>query len=476
MTGTMTATPTPTAAATGTMTRTPTPTATATATSTQTPTATPTAGLGITDKNSANAPGVIINGDTVTVYVPEGSDDNSTTGTMQVVVESASNPLPTPTLIATDRVNSCTPTQSGEVVCSGQAGTVDLVPSGGGSPNILQLSNSTIPSINYANGVCLACGAMVDESLNLGIISSGLGFIPVDLIHSTVGTPINVAIAPDLNQVPGMDFGYDKANHLILSANYQILNTSTFTSSTPRFQIINISNPANPLIYRFTEAMTFFVGNGRMCGPGDNTDSDLWPDTTALDTVTKVAYVSFHTKPTCFDAPPNDIAMFDMSQATFDNVNNVWDTPSKTIQSITGTGLNGIDPISVESTNHLALVSAGDNNFGVLALPVKSGPGVTLAISDWANALMPNDPDGVAWAGWHEPNGLTTYVSPNTGKVMGVLMNNPMTSGNFSGSTYLALIDMNGLLKATRDPINAHKVDSTVNLQGSGLLTFVKIK
>ena len=429
----------------------------------------------MTDKNSANAPGVIINGNTVTVYVPEGSDDNSTTGTMQVVLESASSPLPTPTLIATDRVNSCTPTQSGQVVCSGQAGTVDLFPPGGGSPDILPLSNSTIPAINYAGGVCQACGAMVDESLNLGIISSGLGFIPVDLVHSTVGTPITVAIAPDLNQVPGMDFGYDKARHLILSANYQILSELNFTSSTPRFQIIDISNPANPLIYRFAEAMPFFVANGRLCGDG-TVNSDIWPDTTALDTATNIAYVTFHTKAPCFNAPPDDIAMFDMSQATFDNTADTWDTPSKTIQSITGTGLNGIDPISVESTNHLALVSAGDNNFGVLALPTTSGHGTTLTISDWANALMPNDPDGVTWVGWHEPNGLTTYVSPNTGKVMGVLMNNPMTSGNYSGSTYLALIDMKGLLNAKRDPISAHKVDGSVDLQASGLVTFIKIK
>jgi hypothetical protein len=419
---------------------------------------------------------VIINGNTVTVYVPQGSDDNSTTGTMQVVVESASSPLPTPALIATDRVNSCTPTQSGEVVCAGQAGTVDLIPSGGGSPNILQLSNSTIPTIDYAGGDCLACGAMVDESLNLGIISSGLGFIPIDLVHSTVGAPISVEIAPALNQVPGMDFGYDKAHHLILSANYQILSELNFTSSTPRFEIINISNPANPLSYVFEEAQPFFVGNGRMCGPDDTTDSDLWPETTALDTSTNIAYVTFHPQANCFAAPPDDIAMFDMSQATFNDSTSFWDTPSKTIQSITGTGLNGIDPISVESTNHLALVSAGDNNFGVLALPVKSGPGTTLAISDWVNGLMPNDPDGVTWAGWHDPDGLTTYVSPNTGKAMGVLMNNPTTNGNYTGSTYLALIDMNGLLEAMRDPTSAHKVDSSVNLESSGLLTFIKIK
>ena len=130
----------------------PSPTASATATATATPTAAPTPAPVSTDKNSANAPGVIISGTTVTVTVPLGSDDNDTHGAMQVVVEAAASPLPSPSLIATDRVNSCTPSSSREVVCSGQGGSADLIPAGGGAPTILPLSNlmsptSTIPPV-----------------------------------------------------------------------------------------------------------------------------------------------------------------------------------------------------------------------------------------------------------------------------------------------------------------------------------------
>jgi len=420
---------------------------------------------------------VEISGTTVTVNVPLGSDDDSATGMMQVVVENAASVLPTPSLIATDRVNSCTPSKSGEVVCSGQGGTVDLIPAGSSSPTILPLSASTVPTINYAAGDCQGCGALVDDTLSpaLAIISSGLGYIPVNLSTGTVGNPI-ATNGTNSTETVGVDFGYDMVNHLILSANYQVTDVATFGTSNPYFQIINIANPASPIVYEFVDAPGYFNSNGRTCGSSDN--NDKLPDVTALDTVTHIAYVTFHTPSTCFNAPPDDIAMFDLSQVVFTpGTPNTWDTPSKAIQSITGTGLNGIDPISVESTHHLALVSAGNNNFGVLVLPSASGAGNPAlsgtSITDWVNALMPNDPNNVAWAGWHQPSGLSTYVSPNTNKVMGVMMNNPSAT---TGPTFLAIVDMDDLLTALRDPSNAHKVDSSVNLVTSGLVRFVPVQ
>ncbi|HVN28690.1 MAG TPA: hypothetical protein VMT64_09410, partial [Candidatus Binataceae bacterium] len=384
----------------------------------------------------------------------------------------------TPDMLSTDRVNSCTPAQSGAIICSGQDGTVDLIPSGGQTPppTILELATFQLPVINYMSGDCIGCGMLVDDALNLGIWSTSLGFVPVDLIHGTLGNPIAVN-GTNNTEVPGIDFGYDKAHHRILSANYQLLGPDN--ASTPQFQIIDISNLAMPQIYEFAQAPGFFNNNGRTCASG--TFNDALPETTALDTSTGIAYVTFHTPTACFNAPPDDIAMFDLTRASFNNTTHTWDVPAgaSLSQSIMGTGLNGIDPISVDPSTHLALVSSGDNNFGVLVLPTASGVGANLAISDYVNALMPSDPDGRVWTGWHQPGGLTTYVSPNTGKVMGVLMNNPSASGTFFGSTYLALIDMQGLLNPSlRDPSpgNGHKIDSTVDLVGSGLVTFVKVR
>jgi len=223
------------------------------------------------------------------------------------------------------------------------------------------------------------------------------------------------------------------------------------------------------VVYDLTNDLNIFENNNRTCGSSMSPSDDL-PDTTAYDSSTQIAYVSFHTKSTCFNSPADDIAMFDMSQATFNATTHQWTTPSFLIQSITGTALNGIDSISVESKNHLAMVTAGDNNIGVLQLPTASGGNsASLAVTDWVNALMPMDPDGVAWNGWGEPDGVATYVSPNTGKVIGVLMNNPAGGG---GSTYLALIDMNALLAAPRDT-PPHQILGSIP---AGIVTFVKIK
>lgn len=444
------------------------------ATSTATATATATASVSATDRNSANAPGVLISGTTVNVFVPEGSDDLGNTGTFQVVVESAASPLPSPTLITTDRVTSCAPSASGQLVCSGQSGTVDLLPAAATSPTIQSIS--PLPNtVNYADGDCIACGAMVDDLLGLGIVSTGSGFLPVTLSNGTLGSliPTNTNPpppgTPDPNEVPGMDFGYDAMHHRILSANFQVTNLATFASSSPHFQVIDISTPATPVVYDLLNDQTVFVNNNRTCGTSMSANDDL-PDTTAYDTSTQIAYVSFHTKSTCFNAPPDDIAMFDMSQATFNATTHQWTTPAFLFQSITGTALNGIDSISVESKNHLAMVSAGDNNIGVLQLPAASGGNsASLAVTDWVNAQMPMDPNGVAWNGWGEPDGVATYVSPNTGKVIGVLMNNPAGGG---GSTYLALIDMSALLAAPRDT-PPHQILGPIP---AGIVTFVKIK
>ena len=475
-TATTTGTPTATATLTATATATSTATATATATSTASPSPTPTPGVIATDKNSANAPGIEILGTTVTVTVPFGSDATSTTGAAQVVIENGgATPLPTPAVISTDRVNSCTPAMTGEVVCSGQTGTIDLIPFGASSSNIITLPGPITP-VNYDDGVCIGCGAMVDDSLDLGIIASGNGFFPINLGTNALSTviPTNSAHA---DEEVGVNFGYDQINHLILSANYTVNPNNNFASTPAHFQIINISTPSSPVTYELANDQAFFNQVSHTCtsSMGGTIQSDIFPETAAIDTTTNIVYVTFHTPSACFSNPPNDIALFDMSQATFTQgmtaATTTWTSAGMQIQTLTGVGnLNGIDPISVEPTNHVAVVSGGGAPFGALQLPSTSGTG-TPAIVDWVSAVMPNDPSSAAWNGWTSPNGLATYVSPNTSKPMGVFMN----GGASAAPTYLAIVDINALLAATRDSSN-HKVASSVNLLTSGIVSFVPVQ
>jgi len=481
VTPTATATSTATVSATKTATTTPTATSTAAATSTATATATSTAsptatatptGPITTDKNSANAPGVTIQGTRVTVFVPFGSDVSSTHGAEQVAIENGGNPLPSPVVISTDRLNSCTPAKTGEMVCSGQGGTIDLIPVGATTSTIIT-PPGPIADINYADGDCMGCGAMVDDMLNMGIIATGNGFFPLNLTNSTLGTviPTNQTHA---DEAVGVNFGYDMTHHRILSANYTANPAQNFASTPAHFQIIDFSNPASPQAYELANDQGFFMQPSHTCTGTSTFPSDVFPETSAIDTSTNIVYVTFHTPSACFNNPPNDIALFDMNQSAFNEVGktNTWDCAAKNIQTLTGiSNLNGIDPISIESANHLALVGGGSPPFGVLQLPSTSGSGIP-AISDWVVASMPNDPDGATWNGWPNPNGLATYVSPNTSKPMGVMMN----SGTGAGPTFLAIVDLNALLAATRDGTNNHRIDGTLNLVTAGIVKFVRVQ
>jgi hypothetical protein len=465
--------------ATATLVGTGTPTATGSATGTPTATATPASQpSGSTDKTSANAPGVIISGTTTVVaYVPFGNDATNTHGVAQVTIEpSSASAAP---VLATDRVNSCTPANSGEVVCSGQAGDFNLI-TGAGTVTSIPAGNVTN---NYAGGDCQGCGAEVDNGLGtkgLGIMSTGNGFTTLDLSATSpvpsafFGAPYQQAGAPTGNEPVGVNFGYDPINHKILNANYQVTNTTTFTSSPPDFQIFDISTPTTPVGYDLSNAATFFASSAAC---GSNTPSTQLPETSAIDTGTQIAYVTFHTPSACFNSPPNDIALFDLKQATFASSTHSWSTTGEAIQTLTGIGLNGIDPISIQSSNHVAIVSGGSNAFGALALPATSGTG-TPAIPDWVGANMPNDPSGAAWVGWPVPDGLATYISPASSKPMGLMMN----VGSGTGPTFLAIVDLQALLNTTttkRDPVNTHHVDSTVDGQAlitNGIVKFVRVQ
>jgi hypothetical protein len=60
-----------------------------------------------------------------------------------------------------------------------------------------------------------------------------------------------------------------------------------------------------------------------------------------------------------------------------------------------------------------------------------------------------------------DPHPVTTYISRNTGKAYGVLIDGP--------PSYLAVIDLDGLLKAPRS--GPHVVTSLP----TGVVTFVKV-
>ena len=210
----------------------------------------------------------------------------------------------------------------------------------------------------------------------------------------------------------------------------------------------------------------------------------MLPETSAIDESTNIAYVSFHTPADCVATPPNAIALFDMSQATFTpgvgNASGTWDTAGKQVQLLTDLDLNGIDPISVESADHVAIVGGGTQLFGALQLPTTSGSG-TPAVTDWVSANMPNDPAGNPWNGWSLPNGLATYLSPNSSKPMAILLNSLRGNGGIrtGAGPYLAVVDINAILALPRENMGGHQVAPASDGQAlvtEGVVRFVRMQ
>src|SRR5205807_10369829 len=159
-------------------------------------------------------------------------------------------------------------------------------------------------TLGYTAGNCHVCGAMVDNLLNLGIISTGDGFKTINLSTNELSPAI-----PNNSEPVGVVFGYDPTMHRILSGNYKVRDPSTFATTNPKFQIFDLT--ASPIqVYDLLNDLAFFEPAGHICtGPsGSTAQRDALPETTAIDTTTQIAYVTFSPPSACFGNAPQDIA------------------------------------------------------------------------------------------------------------------------------------------------------------------------
>lgn len=465
------------------------PTPTGSPRATVTPSATPSGVATSSVSTSANAPGVFISGSTVTIYVPLGSDSVNAANVKAVTVASNgvinSRNTPGPMTISTTiggssgRANSCAG-GSRSIICSEQSSDgVYLISPGAATATVL-LNNPSNQAIgnNYSAGSCVECGAMIDPGLNIGIVSGGNGagtpsanpsvggFAVVNLATNTVAPWITTNGEP-----VSVNFGYDPVRHRILSPNYAVNPATNFTSTPAHFQIVTL-NGNTGTVYDLANDQAFFNTNGRNCNA--TTPADILPDSGAIDTLTQIAIVTLRKPTACNTAtsgPIADVALFDLSQATFTPpsggaATGSWNTNGKqilTLSALYPNFGNGVTGISVVSAFHMALLAdqSGNSGFGALVLPSSSGTG-TPAVTDYVVASMPADPSGAPWAMSTQPNGLTTYIDPTTNRPMGVIMN--------ASRTYLAVIDMMNLL----NPANRNGPNSVPNPIPAGIVSFVQ--
>jgi hypothetical protein len=377
--------------------------------------------------------GVLVRGKNATAYLPQGSWSSGTTGVDVVPIETSAG-LGTggsPSTVATANVpNSCSSNSlTGETVCVANNTDVYLI---NGTTLTSTLTSGATSTEGFSGGSCENCGVVVDSSSNRALITIGLetggpgGYQFLDL----GGTPSFESPIP-AGATTSEDVSIDPVRHLILSPNEQSL-----------YQIVNISSSTAQL---FNNELSDTPEGGTYDSAGE-------------DCTTGIALAT--------DEFTGNLFIADLTQATFtpgtDGMPGTWtDSASQLVNFPEFDDLDaGTCGIAVAPGTHLGVVTGefGGSLEGVFELPSTSGSG-TPAFVDYVAFTVPAPPTEDEWDQGKDPHTVTAYVSPNTKKAYGVLENEEFT--------YVAIIDLQGLLSAPR---TGHTVNNPLP---TGLVTFI---
>ena len=367
---------------------------------------------------------VLAQGADVTAYVPLGSWSELNTGVKRVKLEGPSA-IPGITLATAKPVNSCASNWvTGQTVCTSNANDVYVI---SGSTLTATLLSGGTGTTDFSGGQCTNCGVAIDAGSNQAVIALSLagsaGFQFLDLATNSFTAPV-----PAGGHV-SEDISIDPVRHLLLSPTEQT-----------NYQIMQIQ-PAKALF-------------DNQVGP----PMSLEFDSAAEDCTTGIALSSIEFT--------NQLFLSDLTQAVFTPgaPRGTWSTPvaaslTQTFPQFSGLAA-GTSGIAVAQGPHLAIVAGefGGSAFGVVQLPSASG-GSPAAV-DWVACNIPNDPSGAVWSMGRDPHTVTAYVSPTTGKGIGVVAN--------LSRTYLALVDMALLITSQ----TAHTCPAVLP---AGAITFVAI-
>ena len=171
------------------------------------------------------------------------------------------------------------------------------------------------------------------------------------------------------------------------------------------------------------------------------------------------------------DGSADRVFVADLSQATFSSAAaggaRVWSAPAQMqdLPELLGVA-NGTAGVSVASGTHLGILQ-GDSLTNVVVavrLPSTAGRG-TPALQDWVIATLPNDPSGAPWRTATHPDAVTSYVSPSSGKAVGLVVNETRT--------FIAAVELEDLLNAARS--GDHTASASLDLVGGAIVKFVPI-
>ena len=380
----------------------------------------------------------------VTAYVPKGNWESNQTGILVVPIEPT--PVATPSSIPTPSVvNSCSANPvTGETVCTGNDTKVYLL---SGSTLNATLTSGATSTTSFSGGGCFNCGVAINAVTNTAVITigdssapSGSGLQFLNLAARTFSAPV-----PAVHEV-SEDVLWDPGRNLVLSPDEDGTYDLFDTSKTP------------------------IVEHGYSVG------GQL--DSAAEDCLTGIGLAT--------DEFTSNLFITDLTQAKYTSGSpaGTWTAPFMFVDIADYAPYvgpeAGTDGIAIAPGSHLGIATgefpgppSSGNAVIVFQLPSTAGSG-TPAFVDWAVVALPNDPGGNAFSIGCDPHTVTAYMSPGSGKAMGLISDYGATACYLEGTPqYLGLIDLQGVLKSPRKS-GTHAVDPTYNLISNGVVSFVK--
>jgi len=370
--------------------------------------------------------GVLVSGKNVTTYVPNGAWDTSFTGLSAVSTEGTgfSGTVSTP-----NTVNSCAANpNTGEVVCTSDVTDVYLV-NGTTLTTTISSDGNAFPS--FSGGSCETCGVAMNATVDQAVLTigdssansgSGLDFLNLST-NVTTAVPMFYEVSEDVL--------WDQGRNLVLSPDEQ--------------GVYDIYNTSSGVEY------------------GQSIGGTL--DSAAEECSTGIALAT--------DEFTSELFIADLTQASYTaGTPGSWTDSAEQFVNFPefGNFAAGTSGIAIAQGSHLGITTGefGGNWLGVIEIPSTSGSG-TPSFVDYAAVELPNTPDGNTFEQGLDPHTVTAYVSPNSGDAIGLMAN-----GYFTPPTWLAVIDLTKLLAAPRTA-GTHYVDPSVNLETSGILTYIAV-
>ncbi|MGH7879783.1 MAG: hypothetical protein ACREQD_09845, partial [Candidatus Binataceae bacterium] len=398
----------------------------------------------------------------IAAYAALGSWTESTPGVALIAIAGGV----TGGIIATpDVVNSCAAVPSGtfvargtnpEAVCVANGADIYLID---GTTLVKTLTSGGSGVVFFSGGSCTTCGVVIDRVSGNALISVATadGFGGYQLFNLSTQTLSSV-----------ISLGPDEA----LAEHFAVLplSSGSFLALSPTENTVPLDGADYAILAIAPPSAAGAGGDDIFTFAGRSILTGTLEDTAALDS-TGIIYA--------LDEFRGRLFLADLTQASVNTsaASFTWNAPSQ-IQSLSELSKVDVDAMAVAYGAHKALVEqeSGGSFFGAIKLPATSGSGTPAAL-DWVGATMPNDPSGASWNNPADPHALTAADLAFAVTSGGVVGGTPHGLGLLinDARTYLAIIDLDGLLAAPRTAATgtgAHTLDPSFDLVANNVVAF----